>query len=168
MTSKCTKFLELWFIQNKDVSVDHVHHRSSCLLCFVPSKPSLLPLVICRFDHCLCLVSSHLLLYWGEFHHFPFFYPALIPAIPIQPLMIHWGCGKRMGDSLQNFRGPKETNLLCDFGNLEFSLEERNNGRKCKRPRIRTSECVLDPVLICMINTEQITETFGALVPSSV
>lgn len=45
-----------------------------------------------------------------------------------------------MGHSLQNFREPEEPNLLCDFDNLEFPLEERNKGRKCKEPRIRISE----------------------------
>ncbi|KAM9052096.1 uncharacterized protein AAG666_001621 isoform 3-T11 [Megaptera novaeangliae] len=43
------------------------------------------------------------------------------------------GSGERKDHSLQNFRGPEETNLLQDVGSLEFPLEERNNGGKGKR-----------------------------------
>ena len=68
--------------------------------------------------------------------------------IPTQPSLIHIGSGERKDHSLQNFRGPEETNLLQDVGSLEFPLEERNNGGKGKGPRIRTSEWLLAPVLI--------------------
>lgn len=81
--------------------------------------------------------------------------------MPTQPSLIHIGSGERKDHSLQNFRGPEETNLLQDIGSVEFPLEERNNGEKGKGPRIRTSEGLLTPVLIYSVMLNKLLRLWG-------
>lgn len=150
MISQRATFSEPAFIQNKD---GPVQPRSRICCAWSHTNPA-----CCLLGYYLCWVSSHLLWYQGEFHHFPRLH---LPPLPFQHShqWFIWVAGKEWV-SLQNFRGPKEANLVCYFCHLEFPSEERNQGRKCKRPRIITSECLLAPVLIYTVNTEQITKTF--------